>query len=88
MEKYYEYLETIQIHFVDLQLNEYQPLLEDGSGILLEEGSQVADDTNNSIILESFRDVENDGFTIGEIVTGSVTNATGKILGVQKKVMI
>ena len=85
MEKYYEYLETIQIHFVDLQLNEYQPLLEDGSGILLEEGSQVADDTNNSIILESFRDVENDGFTIGEIVTGSVTNATGKILGVQKK---
>ena len=26
LEKYYEYLESLQIHFVDFQLNEFKPL--------------------------------------------------------------
>ena len=85
LEKYYEYLESLQIHFTDLQLNEYQPLLEDENGILLEEGSQESDDTNNSIILESLRNVNQDGFTVDEIVTGSTSKATAKVLGIQKK---
>ena len=85
LEKYYEYLESLQVHFTDLQLNEYKPLLEGETGILLEEGSQVSDDTNNSIILESLRNVDEDGFSVGEIVTGSTSHATAKVLGVQKK---
>ena len=83
LEKYYVFLESIALHFTNLELNEYAIVDEDDSEdkFLLE-----SDDVNSTdvIILESDRDVDNAAFEIGEIITGDTSKATGEVTGVQE----
>lgn len=82
LKRYYQFLESTEIHFTSLTLNEYAPLLDDGTtdGIQLESASQV--DGDDRIILESFRN-ENSAFEVGETITGQTSRATAKVVGSQ-----
>ena len=82
LERYYEYMECIQIHYTDRILNEYRLLHEDVAvdGILLEDDADLKD----TLILESLR-TDDSTFETGEIVTGQTSGAKGVVRGVQEK---
>lgn len=82
LEKYYEYMECIQIHYTDRILNEYKMVNEDDAidGILLEDDINEQD----TLILESLR-TDDSTFVVEETVTGQTSGATGVVRGVQEK---
>lgn len=77
LEKYYEFLESVEIHYTDLVLDESEVSLQSG------ESASIDLQTGGDLLLESPRTASST-FIVGEILTGQTSGATGYVKGVQQ----
>ena len=77
IQKYYEFLESVEIHYTDLVLDEAEVSLQSG------ESASIDLQTGGDLLLESPRTTSST-FIVGEILIGQTSGATGIIKGVQQ----